>query len=147
MSSITSFRRTVFYAIERTIKEYRRFALAALQQHFPDLTVNQGLLLSLVAEAPDISQVEMADILFKDVAAITRMVESLVKRGYLKRVPHPKDRRRNVIALTQEGEATVHKLTNIIRQNRTQALHGLNTKEQRELLRLLEKITLNCQNP
>lgn len=145
MSSLTSFRHTVFYAIERTIKEYRRFALAGLQKDFPDLTVNQGLLLSLVAEAPDASQVEMADILFKDVAAITRMVELLVKRGYLKRVPHLEDRRRNVLALTQEGQLIVKKLTTIIRQNRAQALNGLSTTEQQELQRLLEKVAANCQ--
>ncbi len=145
MSSLTSFRHTVFYTIERTIKEYRRFALAGLQEEFPGLTVNQGLLLSLVAEAPAASQVEMANILFKDVAAITRMVDLLVKRGYLKRVPHLEDRRRNVLALTQEGQLTVKKLTAIIRQNRAQALSGLSVTEQQELQRLLEKVAANCQ--
>lgn len=145
MPPITSFRHTVFYSIERAIKEYRRFALGQLQQHIPDLTVNQGLLLSLIADAPDLSQVEMADILFKDVAAITRMIELLVKRGYLKRIPHPQDRRRKVIVLTNEGQSTVKKLTSIIRKNRNQALHQLDDNEQEELQRLLGKIISNCQ--
>jgi DNA-binding MarR family transcriptional regulator len=142
----SSFRSTVFYSIEKTIKSYRRFALENIQGGQLNLTINQGLLLSLIAESPNISQVEMAKILFKDYAAVTRMIELMVKHGYLVREPHPEDRRRSLLRLTALGVSTVNSLNPIIIRNRERALAGLKASELKELQRLLQKITDNCEN-
>jgi len=143
---LSSFRSTIFYSIEKAIKTYRRFALENIHRGNLELTINQGLLLSLIADSPKISQVEMAEILFKDYAAVTRMIELMVKHGYLIRETHPEDRRRSLLKLTTLGVATVESLTPIIRMNREQALAGLEPSELKELHRLLHKIIDNCQN-
>lgn len=145
--SLSSFRDTVFYRIERTIKVYRRFALENLQKQHPDLTINQGLLLSLIADSPEISQVEMATILFKDYAAITRMIELMVRRGYLARKPHEQDRRRSRLILTSLGAKTVTELAPVIKTNRKHALKGLAPTDLLELERLLGIIIKNCETP
>ncbi|WP_020570996.1 MarR family winged helix-turn-helix transcriptional regulator [Neolewinella persica] len=142
---LSSFRSTIFYSIEKAIKAYRRFALENIHQGHLELTINQGLLLSLIAESSNISQVEMAEILFKDYAAVTRMIELMVKHGYLVREPHPEDRRRSLLKLTPLGVSTVKDLTPIIKMNRKLALAGLDAAEQKELHRLLHKIIDNCE--
>ncbi len=143
--TLSSFRGTVFYSIEEAIKNYRRFAQERIQQVVPDLTVNQVLLLVLVAESPGMPQAEMADILFKDEAAVTRMAERLVKRGYLERKPNPADRRRQRLEVTTGGQTVANQLAPLIRANREQATEGLSVNEQAELRRLLRKITQNCK--
>jgi len=142
---LSSFRGTIFYSIEESIKTYRRFAQERIQREAPDLTVNQVLLLVLVAESPGMPQAEMAEILFNDYAAVARMIELLVKRGYLERKPNPEDRRRQRLEVTAKGKEVAGRLAPVIRQNRQQATAGLTAEETSELSRLLHKITQNCK--
>ncbi len=142
---LNSFRGTVFYSIEEAIKSYRRFAQERIQQEIADLTINQVLLLVLVSESPGMPQAEMAEILFKDFAAVTRMIQLLVKRGYLERKPNPDDRRRQRLEVTDTGKSVAGRLAPIIKSNREQATTDLSKEEQHELRRLLNKITQNCK--
>ena len=141
----TPFQHSVFYAIERAIKTYRRFAQDRIGQTVPKLTINQALLLELLARNPDISQNEMAVLLFKDLAAITRMMELLVKQGYVVRSPHPKDRRKHQLRLTESGREKVELVRPVTLQNRADALAGFSEEEKATLKRLLERLITNCQ--
>lgn len=141
---ITPFQHSVFYAIEKAIKVYRRFAQDQIRKETPDLTINQALLLDLLARDPGISQNEMAQILFKDLAAVTRMMEILVKRGYVVRSPNPDDRRKHLLRITRTGEKVVKKVAPVTAANRSTALKGFTHAETAELHRLLEKLITNC---
>lgn len=145
MKMIQPFQQSVFYSIEKAIKVYRRFASERIRAAEPELTINQALLLNLLSEDSNIGQHEMAEILFKDVAAITRMVELLVKRGLVTRAPHPSDRRRKRLLLSPKGKAQLQLVIPITSANREQAMVGFSESEKEELMRLLNKLILNCQ--
>ena len=62
---------TVFYLIEKAIKEYRKHCLRNIKAKIKDLTVDQTMLIFMIQNEPDLNQKELASILFKDTASIT----------------------------------------------------------------------------
>ncbi|MEM8928391.1 MAG: MarR family transcriptional regulator [Bacteroidota bacterium] len=135
----------VIYAIEKAIKSYRKFAQKNIRKVEGNITVDQALLLILLKNSPELSQGEIAKILFKDYASITRMIELMVKKKYLIRNESQEDRRRKQLILSNAGEETLKKLFPIIESNRNQALRGLSTLEIAQLDALLKKIINNCK--
>lgn len=144
--NLLPFQETVFYSIEKTIKTYRRYAQSKILAEKVELTINQALLLNLLSDNSDLDQKEMAAILFKDLAAITRMMELMVKNGFVERHPNPKDRRKHILKLTEKGKAVVNQITPITKNYRADALKGFTPNEIKELHRLLEKLIANCLN-
>jgi DNA-binding MarR family transcriptional regulator len=136
---------TVFYALDKAIKTYRQFAQRNIRESGLDITIDQWLVLKTITDHPDLTQREMAAKVFKDHASITRMIELLVRRGFLKRSPNPADRRQYILELTSEGKAVYEQLVPIVATNRETALEGFSEEEIELLKRLLQRMTENCQ--
>lgn len=134
---------TIFYQIEKAIKCYRTMAQANLNKLGYKITINQILLLLQIDRNPEVSQVELAKLLFKDVASITRMIEILVKQDLIRRDENKNDRRRKDLKATQKGQKLLALAIPIISKNRAIALSNLSKKEIETLFILLEKIIIN----
>src|ERR1700742_1409145 len=89
-----------FYSLEKTIKSYRQFAQRNMLKQGFDLTIDQWLVLKSIIDKPGATQNEIAEDVFKDFASVTRIIDLLVKKGYLSREMHPEDRRRFKLAPT-----------------------------------------------
>ena len=141
---LSELERTVFYALDKAIKSYRQFAQRNIRERRIDITIDQWLTLKTIKDYPDLTQKEIAEIVFKDYASVTRIIELLVAGGYLKRSFHHTDRRRYKLELTPQGEDVYKKLVPIVQQNRQTALQGLSENDIQQLKGLLQKITDNC---
>ena len=135
---------TVFYTIERAIKEYRKFAQNNIFEKVNDITVDQAIILFLLKEHPEFSQKKIAAILFKDNASVTRMINLIVSKGYLKRSINEENRRRFKLEITAKGSRVLFDLAPIISNNRKKALQGLTEEELIQMEATLKKIILNC---
>lgn len=135
---------TVLYSLEQAIKTYRRFCQHNISQHLDDITVDQWLALLVIDKYSELSQVEIARMIFKDYASLTRMIDLLVKRGYLQRKPNPKDRRRHLLELTPKGKEGIKLLSPTVNYNREQALRGFAPDEIQLLESFLQRIIKNC---
>jgi len=135
---------TVFYSIERAIKEYRKFAQKNLSEQLKGLTIDQGMVLLFLDKHPNISQKEMAELVFRDNASMTRMINLMVQKGYLTRSINEQDRRRFNIEITDKGKNAIELMPPIISENRKKSLEGLSEEEIAQLKKLLNKITENC---
>ena len=137
-------RRSVFYSIDQAIKEYRKYAQNQISAVIPNITLDQILTLIIISKETEVSQKELAQTLFKDYASITRIIELLVKKGFLSRSINQIDRRKFILKLTLKGNNALTKLTPIIFENRRNALESLTDKEMKNLKIALNKITNNC---
>lgn len=135
---------TIFYTIENAIKQYRKTSQKRIQEVVEDITVDQALVLIIIDANPESTQIEIAELLFKDFASMTRMINLLVKNGHLNRGTNEKDRRRFTLSLTKKGSKTIEILKPIIMANRASALKGVSEKEQKTLEKILRKIIVNC---
>lgn len=136
---------TVLYTIEQTIKEYRKISQKNISQIVSDITVDQCLLLIILDKNATYSQKEIAELIFKDNASITRIIELMVQKDYLIRKINESDRRKFNLELTEKGKKTIKLLTPIIHKNRQDALEGLSKNEIELLDKLLAKIISNCK--
>jgi DNA-binding MarR family transcriptional regulator len=136
---------TVLYTIEQAIKEYRKIAQKNIAKIVKDITVDQCLVLIILNNNTKISQNELANLVFKDNASITRMIELMVKKEYLIRTIHQEDRRKFNLEITEKGMKTIELIEPIVQLNREIALNGLSLEEITLLDKTLHKIIINCK--
>ena len=142
--SITLPSETVFHSIERAIKEYRKFSQKNISNQIEDLTIDQGMVLLFLDKHSELTQKEIAALIFKDNASMTRMINLMVNKKYLKRSMNTIDRRRYHIEITAKGKQILEALPPIILSNREKSLEGITKKELIQLETILKKITSNC---
>ena len=133
----------VFYTIDKSIKSYKQFAQKRLKDAGFDLTVDPWLVLKAIEENNQVSEQQIAERVFKEVASITRIIELLVKKGYLERYFHSTDRRRFELKLTGEALQVLKKMQPYIESNRNMALDGISTEEIKKLRDTLNKLIKN----
>ncbi len=131
---------TLLYTLDKCFRTYNQFAQRNVRKAGYDITIDQWLILKSVAENPDITQNDISKIVFKDNASITRIIQLLVKQGYLTRAPHPLDRRRVNLTLTETGKEITIAVNEIALQNRSAALNGLDDETINLMKDLLQKI-------
>ena len=135
--------KTIFYEIEKAIKQYRMMAQGNINQLGYKVTINQVLLMIQLQKKPDISQVELAELLFKDVASITRMIELLVREGFVARKENKDDRRKKDLTISSKGAELLKLAIPVIDKNREIAQKNMSNQEKEILSKLLNKIILN----
>lgn len=134
---------TIFYQIEKAIKCYRTMAQGNLNKLGYKITINQILLMLQIDRNPEVSQVELAELLFKDVASIARMIELLVKGGLVEREENKVDRRKKDLKITKNGQRLLSMSIPVISENREIAQKNISEQEKETLFELLNKIIIN----
>ncbi|CAO5158289.1 MarR family transcriptional regulator [Frankia sp. AiPs1] len=64
----------------------------------------------------------------------------LTETGHARRVPDPADRRRNIVTLTEAGQARLGVLDHLVDQAQDELLTPLSAAERGELVRLLQRL-------
>jgi len=137
--------KTVFYTIDKTIKSYRKFAQKNISKVVNDITIDQKLILHYLNDYPELNQKEIAELVFKDNASMTRMINIMVKKNYLNRSMNDEDRRRYNLEITDKGKEVLLKLPPVIMSNRKKALEGITKEELIQLEKTLNKILSNLK--
>ncbi|MGY0061986.1 MarR family winged helix-turn-helix transcriptional regulator [Streptomyces sp. LZ34] len=105
-----------------------------------ETTSPQFAVLNALVEKPDIDQRTLSEHVHLDRSTIADVVARLARRGLVERVRDPRDGRRNVLKLTDEGVRVHRKLvTRTARMNRV-FLAPLDEGERETLLRLIARV-------
>lgn len=114
--------------------------IASLIQPF-NLSPATGLVLSILADSDTpLSPNAIADRLIISRASVTSLLDSLEKRGFVKRQPHPSDRRMLLVKLTNSGRQVANQFRPIVHQHQKVWLKALNEKEQEQLIQMLHRL-------
>lgn len=135
---------TIFYSLEEVIKNYRKLSFNNIKSTISDLTVDQALILQIINDQ-HLSQTEIANLMFKDYASMTRIIALMIKKNYLIKTPDEKDRRVAKLKITLKGIFALKQLTPIIKQNRETALRMIADEDLNTLKTTLNKININCR--
>lgn len=137
----------IFYNIDKAIRAYRNYAQRQLKAHGFTITIDQWLIIKAILENPGITQNEIGDLVFKDNASVTRIIDLMVKSDYITRQVHPDDRRKTNLNVTDSGKEVIIKVQNIVEKNRKTALNSITKDELEVMYSALLKISENCLNP
>ena len=134
---------TIFYSIESTIKTYRKLAQLEVKKINPKLTLDQSMVLKKLIEKPDITQMELSKLIFKDYASVTRMIDLMVKNGFITREVNHANRRRNRIGIPDKTRTMMKRITKAVKSNRNLALKNILQKDLEQCRITLENIKKN----
>ena len=126
------------------LSEFLPFRLFALTYHFSQrlqkvysdefgLTRTEWRILAVLAQNPDISAREVADLGLLDKVAVSRAVAQLLQRGILARESDHRDKRRSVLSLTREGVALYEQVAPAVRKVEQAVLAGLSKSEREQI--------------
>jgi|SRR5579859_135915 len=105
------------------------------------LSPSSGLALGILADAgTPLPPNQIADRLIISRATMTGLLDSLEKRGYVRRLPHATDRRMLLIELTDTGRRVAHDFRLVVHQHQKGWLGALSEQEQNELIESLHQL-------
>ena len=104
------------------------------------LTSEQYVIMKSVEENPDISPTQLANITFKDKTTIARMINTLVTKGMLIRIPKEDDRRAYKIQWSTKGETIMQEILPIAENFLEKLRSQFSSEELHIFLRILEKL-------
>ena len=107
-----------------------------------DLGINftQYRMLKQLAGVPWLSASELARRLEHDAGALTRLLDKMQERGFIKRLSCAEDRRSVQISLTDAGRALARPLRNISDKLTELALSDLSPDERQSLISMLKRV-------
>jgi DNA-binding MarR family transcriptional regulator len=99
------------------------------------LTPASGLVLSMLADASSpLPPHAIADRLIISRATVTGLLDSLESREYLRRLPHPSDRRMILAEVTPKGRQVANAFRPIVHEHQKEWLGVLGATEQQRLI-------------
>ena len=112
-----------------------------------DVTIDQLGILKLISLRPNISQQELASSIFKDKSNLSRIIETLEKKGLVKRHLDIKSNRAvKKITLTPKGKEYANKFSEIAGTIQEKLIAGISEKDLEIMKSALEKIRKNMDN-
>ena len=135
----------LYYLIEKTNKIVRRYSQIKFTQAGLDLTVDQWLVLKKVGESSGLTQIEVANALFKDRASITRTLDLLLKKNLIRK-EGGEDKRTFQLRLTAQGKRFADQALVIVNEVRRQGVAEMSEREQTQLKASLQKIIENLES-
>ncbi len=133
------------FLLDRTARRVKQYAQRKFNEYEFNITVDQWLVLKHLHEEGPLQQRVLAELLFKDHPTLTRIIDLLCEKGFVKRNPHPDDRRSYQVALTLQGKKHVERLLPKIQEIRLKAWEGLTQKDFGHFKRILNTIYSNLE--
>jgi DNA-binding MarR family transcriptional regulator len=77
--------------------------------------------------------------------SITSLLDTLERRGLVRRGPHPEDRRKLLVDITDEARDLVEKMLPLVHATSIDVLDGLSESDRERLIQMLGKIRANAE--
>ena len=122
----------------KLIRNFRMYGL--------DITPEQWTVLMFLWKKDGATQQEICNATFKDKPSMTRLIDNMGKQRLVVRTPHKKDRRTNLIHLTEEGRRLEDKARFVANLTLGEALKGLTLEELNIGQEVLRKIFNNTKD-
>lgn len=132
--------------LDRTARRVKQFAQASFSTHGIDLTVDQWSVIKTLYEHQDLTHKDLSEKCGKDQPTMTRIVDLLLKKGYVQRIVHPNDRRSLHIQLTEAGQKQAKSLAPLVKDFRMKAWENLTEEDFENFTRILNTIYNNLEN-
>ncbi len=129
----------IYFQIERCHKAMRKYTQKKLNHAGFDITIDQFVILKMLIESDGLSQSAIASATLKDNASVTRIIEQLLKKGYVKKFQGA-DKRTSDYELTQTGEKYLSQVMPLIFEVRETGVKEVSEKDLSTTINSLKRI-------
>jgi len=124
---------------------FKLYLTVIFQKHGYDITPEQFLVLDALWDYGVQSQQEIADKIMKDKNSVTKLIDGLEKKNYLRRESYKQDRRQNQIQITDLGLKVKDGMTKVAIKATDQIIKDISKEEMDVFLRVLFKMMDNMK--
>lgn len=132
--------------LQQLTAELRGQFFQQLGPKLPGLTAMHGRLLLMIARTSGITAQQLSELLRRDKAQITRLLNDLQLAALVLRQTDPADGRRQLLLLSEQGQQLAVQLKNQKRQIASKMLTGLTADQQQQMTELLTQMYQNLTN-
>lgn len=104
------------------------------------LSLPEWRVMAILGESPNISAAEVADRTAMDKVAVSRAVKSLLECGRVERQYSSEDKRRSVLALSEDGRAVYREIVPLARAYEADLLGHLSASDHETLDRVIDTL-------
>ncbi len=131
------------YLVESLSRNMKRFSADLFKKNKVGLTLEQFSVLMVLDENGSKHQAEIAEIMSKDNPTLTRILDLLEKKGFIKRETSHEDRRKFLLVLTRKGKTKLESTKPLVIEIRHTLFQGINQKQVDQLLSIKNLIEKN----
>lgn len=132
--------------LQQLTAELRGQFFQQLAPELPGLTAMHGRLLLMLAVKPGSTAQQLTELLRRDKAQITRLLNDLQQAALLQRQNDPADGRRQLLVLSEQGQQLAAQLKAKKRQIAGKMLVGLTAEQQAQVAQALAQMYQNLVN-
>ncbi|SFS81802.1 MarR family winged helix-turn-helix transcriptional regulator [Sphingobacterium wenxiniae] len=133
------------FILDRTARKVKQYAQVSFAQRDFDITIDQWSIIKILFQENPMTHKELAELSGKDQPTLTRIMDILIKKGLVRRVEHPTDRRALQLQLTDEGKIKVDNLSPLVAEVRMKAWENLSEEDFEHFVRILNTIYSNLE--
>ena len=115
-----------------------------MQERF-DLTSAQWKIIAILSIKEGVTQKTIADMAFVEAPTLVPVIDKMEKEGYLTRQSDPKDRRNNLIFMTEKSKDMVDPIIDSVLEVRNIGLDKISKKDMEITKKVLEQIRTNTE--
>jgi len=134
------------YFMGRTTRAMSRMLQNVIIHAGYDISIEQWVIIANLNRINGQFQQQLADNIYKNKTSVTRMINALERKGFVERIPDPKDLRQKRIFLTKKGGQLYKKLRPLAMQVQEKATQGIEPDEMEYCKNVLLKIYGNLES-
>lgn len=130
--------------LKTSAKTWEKAADIELRNKF-GLTGGKWKIIVVLSIRQGVTQKQLAEMTFVEAPTLVPIIDKMEKDGFLTRQPDPKDRRNNLIFMTEKSERLVDPIIDCIIDIRKMALNKISKKDLEIGKKVLQQITKNTE--
>ena len=125
---------------------FKQYVTVIFEEHGFNITPEQFLVMDTLWEEGILTQQQIADFLLKDKNSVVKLVDGLEERKLVRRVSNPKDRRQNLIEVTEYALSIKDAVTDAAMTAVDRIIKGISKDDMYKFIRVLSKMAENMNN-
>lgn len=125
---------------------FKQYVTAIFEEHGFNITPEQFLVMDTLWDEGILTQQQIADFLLKDKNSVVKLVDNLEERRLVRRLSNPKDRRQNLIEVTEYALSIKDDVTNAAMSAVDHIINGISKEDMHNFICVLSKMAENMNN-
>jgi DNA-binding MarR family transcriptional regulator len=125
---------------------FKQYVAGIFESQGFNITPEQFLVMDTLWDEGVLTQQQIADYMLKDKNSVVKLVDGLEERNLVRRTSNPKDRRQNLIEVTEYAMSIKDKVTKVAMEAVDKIINGIAKEDLQIFIKVLSKMAENMNN-
>lgn len=125
---------------------FKQYVAGIFESQGFNITPEQFLVMDTLWDEGVLTQQQIADYMLKDKNSVVKLVDGLEERNLVRRTSNPKDRRQNLIEVTEYAMSIKDKVTKVAMEAVDKIINGIAKEDLQKFIKVLSKMAENMNN-